>query len=506
MRSLGVLLHISSLPSAFGIGDLGPEAFRFACLLHQCGAKLWQVLPLNPTTPSLGNSPYASPSAFAGNPLFISPELLVQQGWLAKGDLSAALGCLEDAKCFGLEERVNFPQVHAYRDHLYSLVFEKNVHRLAEHEGYARFCAEHAWWLHEYARFECIKAEQGGAAWVHWPKPLAQRQPEALAAFDARSWRALERIKFIQYLFFAQWQQLRAHCAGLGIALLGDVPIYVTHDSADVWANPNLFVLDDQGNPVEVAGVPPDYFSETGQRWGNPLYRWDRLETTGFDWWKKRLSHALLFTDRVRLDHFRGFCGYWAIPATEATGQLGQWRQAPGQAFLQAMHDHLGGLPLVAEDLGIITQDVKDLMHTWNLPGMRVLQFGFGGENLVHNPNVPFCYPRRSVVYTGTHDNATTRQWFFMAGEGEKAALARYTGRDITEHNVIDVLLRLAFGSVADLVVVPAQDVLGLGAEGRMNTPGTTEGNWGWRMRGEEAQPHRFMYLKDLAALFGRLG
>lgn len=509
MRSFGLLLHISSLPSAFGIGDLGPAAHAFVKTLAHMGADSWQFLPLHPTSTGIGNSPYSSPSAFAGNPLFISPEMMRDQGFLTQDDLDEALHTLnlygQASGGHNALRQVDFEACTAVRERLFGIAYARCAADLPTRATYRKFCRAHALWLDDYALFTCIKREFEGAAWTEWPIPFKQRMPQALAGFAAHAAEALEREKFIQYLFFSQWAALRALCAEKGVRLVGDVPIYVTHDSADVWASPQLFHLDTQGQPVTVAGVPPDYFSATGQRWGSPIYRWQRMQSDGFTWWKARLGHELLLADTLRLDHFRGFCGYWEIPAKEETAINGAWKAAPGEAFFTAIRGHFGALPFIAEDLGVITQDVREVMERFALPGMHVLQFAFGGD-LTDNPAVPYKHTRRSVVYTGTHDNMPAREWLKNSSEEEKRNLGEYLGQELHEHNILPLFLRLAFASTADLTVLPMQDALGFSGEHRMNIPGTSEGNWGWRMLPEEMEDARFRNIKELARIFGREG
>lgn len=505
MRSFGVLLHISSLPSVWGIGDLGPAAYAFARSLAAAGAGVWQFLPLNPTSTFIGNSPYSSPSAFAGNPLLISPELLVRDGYVSHADLDTSLRCLPGGVVCGDPARVDFAAVTAHREHLLRAAFERSCHTLGRHEAFQRFCREHHYWLHDYARFTSMKQEMHGSAWVTWPEGLRLRDPAALAAWDEHAARPILKEKFIQYIFLSQWLRLRRVCNTAGISLLADVPIYVTHDSADVWANPRYFNLDEDMRPISVSGVPPDYFSETGQRWGTPVYRWDRLEQDGFGWWKQRLGHTLLLADTARLDHFRGFCGYWDIPAEEETAVRGEWKTAPAKALFTSLREHFGSLPFLAEDLGVITDDVREVMAEFGLPGMHVLQFAFGGGDLAENSAVPFAHTRNSVVYTGTHDNAPTRAWFRNAEKQERQNLADYAGQGLTSDSAVACLARMAFASVADWAVLPMQDALNLGPEGRMNTPGIASGNWGWRMTPEQAAPERLTWLREYARIYGRL-
>ncbi len=503
MRQFGILLHISSLPTPYGIGDLGPSAYDFAKSLRAAGASAWQFLPVHPTATFIGNSPYSSPSVFAGNPLFISPDLLVKEGYLSRADVECAQRYLAEKE--DNPSQVDFDACTAHKTALLCAAYERNSHKLAHDAGFIRFCNDNHSWLHEYARFVSLKAAHGGVSWVDWPKNLRLRDAVALAEWDVNAAAAMIREKFIQYLFFSQWQLLREVCREEKITLISDVPIYVTHDSADVWVNARLFHLDDKGQPVTVAGVPPDYFSETGQRWGNPVYRWNTMRSDGYAWWKARLAHELALSDIVRLDHFRGFCGYWEIPAHEATAVNGCWVPGPGTAFFLELQQHFGALPFIAEDLGVITEDVVETLQCCSLPGMHVLQFAFGGEDFAHNSAVPHRHTRRSVVYTGGHDNAPTRHWFNTAEAKEKENLFLYTGHHIHEWNVTQILTRLAMGSVADTAIIPMQDALNLGGEGRMNIPGTATGNWTWRMTHEQAQSSAMPELAKIAAIYGRI-
>lgn len=504
LRSSGALLHISSLPSAYGIGDLGPEAHSFARLLALSGQSLWQILPFGPTSPAIGNSPYSSPSAFAGNMLFISPDLLEEEGFVSREDIEAAEANAPSRLPFRDSAIADYEQAEAAKKNLLRVAFEKNAHRLEADASFKTFVESNWFWLEDYARFVTIKEAHSGAMWTDWPEPLARRQGAALAAWDAEHGEAMQRERFIQYLFYHQWSKLRTLCARLGLRLIGDVPIYVTHDSADVWASPNFFQLDERGLPTVVAGVPPDYFSPTGQRWGNPLYDWNALEADGFLWWIRRLEFNLSLFDCVRLDHFRGFAGYWEVPASEETAINGKWVDAPGHALFAALSRRLLSLPLIAEDLGVITPDVRELQRSLGFPGMAVLQFGFNG-NLWENPHAPFMHKGAQAVYTGTHDNAPARGWFCEnASWEEKTKLAQYAGHDVTEDNAARVLARLALASVADIAIVPVQDILGLPMSTRMNTPSTTENNWTWRLRPGQLNADSMAWLAEHTAFFGR--
>ncbi|OIO06119.1 MAG: 4-alpha-glucanotransferase [Desulfovibrionaceae bacterium CG1_02_65_16] len=482
-RTSGVLLHLTSLPSAYGIGDLGPEAVRFGEFLALSGQSRWQMLPIGPTAASLGSSPYSSFSAFAGNTLCISPEILREDGLLSGKELAAY--------AMPVGPRVDFPAVERARAALLRQIFDRLLPAangpeagggaLENDPGFCAFRGDNAAWLPDFALFMALKEHFGGAAWTGWPTDIRDRRETALCRYGETLHREITFHQFCQWLFFRQWGRLKWELAKLDIELVGDVPIYVTHDSADVWANRRLFKLDDAGQPLFVAGVPPDYFSKTGQRWGNPVFDWDAAQSDGFAWWIRRLRHNFGLFGTVRLDHFRGFCAYWEIDAAEKTAVHGRWEPSPGAAFFEALLAAHGSLPLIAEDLGVITPDVVALKERFGLPGMKVLQFAFGPHTAT-SPDAPHNHEQNCVVYTGTHDNNTTIGWFEAEADAAKRrVLNRYLGRAITAQNVNSELLRVALSSPARHAVIPAQDLLELGAEARMNTPGKAVGNWSWR-------------------------
>lgn len=495
-RSSGVLLHISSLPSRFGIGDIGPSAREFTQTLVTAGQRYWQMLPVTPTDLGTGASPYSSPSAFAGNPLFISPETLVEQGFLHKKDLGSAPHFSVHA--------ADFAAVAAWKTNLFHAAFEIfRKHRKQIAAEYDAFFETHRHWLEDYALFAALKAHFGGKSWHEWSAELRDRSPKTLdiAAGGLRD--RIEYERFLQFVFFRQWNDLKKHCNQSGIRLIGDIPIYVSYDSADVWANPEFYDLDARKRPVNVAGVPPDYFSATGQRWGNPLYKWDVMKADGFAWWVRRLRHALSMFDLVRIDHFRGLIAYWSIPAAEKTAVNGVWIDAPADEFLRTIVRNFPAMPLIAEDLGTITADVREILRTFDLPGMKVLQFAFG-EDVATNLYAPHNTGEHTVLYTGTHDNNTTRGWFEQEISPEqRQRLELYTGSELTAENIHQHIIRLAHGSAARLVIVPVQDVLGAGAEARMNTPGVAKGNWAWRMDNGD-YTENWEYLRAVTELFGR--
>lgn len=472
-RASGVLLHISCLPSPFGIGDLGPECYRFADFLVACRQRYWQILPLNPTQGSHGHSPYSSVSAFAGNPLLISPDLLVQEGWL---------NAREAAACRMPEtDRVDYETVVPSKRKLLDLAYAR-FEVQGPVEDFDIFCTENAHWLNDFSIFMATKQAAGPGTWAEWPEDLRRRHPERLAAQQDRLSREIRQEKFFQFLFFRQWQCLKSYCNARGVRIIGDIPIYVDADSVDVWSQPEFFKLNKELRPEFVAGVPPDYFSKTGQRWGNPLYNWERLRQHGYHWWLERFAHILKLYDVVRIDHFRGLVAYWELPATEETAVNGWWVEAPATEFLAALSSRFPEMPIIVEDLGLITEDVRDVMKRFHLPGMKVLLFAFGEDNPAH-PYLPHNYRHDSVVYTGTHDTNTLVGWFEEeAGEAERNRVFRYFGRVMGSREAAAQLCRLALMSTARLCVLPMQDLLGLPAAARMNRPATRTGNWAWRL------------------------
>jgi len=493
-RRSGILMHITS-PSAFGVGDLGPEAYAFAEFLERAGQGLWQVLPLNPTDPSHGNSPYHSLSSFAFNPVLISPEGLLQDGLIDPQDLPRP-GMFKA----GYAE---YRKAAKAREHLFDIAFH-GFCKGGDRADYDAFCDEHASWLNDFSLFAALKSQFEGRPWTSWPAELRDRHPEALCSAANELGAQMDRIRFVQYLFYRQWQALRAACRDRGIGIVGDMPIYVVLDSVDVWVEPELFKLDHRKRPLAVAGVPPDYFSETGQLWGNPVYRWDVMRQRGYDWWIRRIRHNLMLYDRLRVDHFRGFVGYWEIPAGEETAVNGKWMEAPFDDFFTTVLREFPDAPIIAEDLGLITPDVREAMARFGFPGMKVLLFAFGPD-VGSNPYAPHNHERNYVVYTGTHDNNTARGWFDQeATEEDRSRLDAYVGHTVTSDTVHWDLIRLAMGSVADTAVLPMADVLGLGAEQRMNRPATGSGNWTWRMMPGSAGEEPARRLLGLTRLYGR--
>jgi 4-alpha-glucanotransferase len=490
-RSAGVLVHPTSLPGPYGIGDLGPAAFAWVDVLVQARQTWWQILPLGPT--GYGDSPYQATSTFAGNPLLISPDVLAHEGLIGPADLTAPNFPAD---------HVDYPAVSAWKLSLLARAWQNFHHGAAAQlrVAFDDFVDCDDGWKVDFALFLALKEEQAGRAWTDWAAELVQRQPAALAEARERLKLAMSLHLFSQFLFFSQWQALKKYANDHGISLIGDIPIFVSPDSADVWANPQLFQLDEHRRPRVVAGVPPDYFSRTGQLWGNPLYDWAEARSSGYAWWIARLKATLALVDLVRLDHFRGFEAYWEIPAGRPTAEVGRWVKAPGADFLACARSALGNLPLIAEDLGLITPEVEALRDRFALPGMRIAQFAFSDSK---NPYLPHNFVPRTVAYTGTHDNDTTLGWFRTLPPQELAYLRRYVP-EVSESTVAWDLIRLVWSSVADYAVAPLQDLLSLATEARMNLPGRAEGNWRWRFRTDMVTPQVLDRLADLTELYNR--
>jgi 4-alpha-glucanotransferase len=490
-RSGGILLHPSSLPGPYGIGDLGSQAYRFVDFLSDSGCKLWQVLPLGPT--GYGDSPYQCFSAFAGNPYLISPDFLLNDGLLIESDLA-------DKPDFAAS-RVDFGLLIPWKLNLLQKVFDRyqsNPDSLRTE--FDSFRAANSSWLDDYALFMALKDSYGGGAWSGWPDEVKKREAQTMANARQSLASSVLRFAFYQFLFFRQWNALRKYANDKGIKIIGDLPIFVAGDSADVWANRELFFLDEHGNPTVVAGVPPDLFSPTGQLWGNPLYRWDEHKRTGYVWWIERMKATLKMVDMIRLDHFRGFAGYYEIPAADETAEHGQWKPGPGADLFHAFQSALGNdLPIIAEDLGVITPDVVAIREEFGLPGMKILQFGFSGPE---NPFLPHGYVRNCVAYTGTHDNDTSLSWLAKTSKEERGFALRYLHTD--GHDFAWDLIRLIWSSVAMFAVAPMQDVLSLGGEARMNFPSKLGGNWEWRMREDDMNDEMAKRLKEINYLYRR--
>jgi 4-alpha-glucanotransferase len=505
-RSGGILLHISSLPGGHGIGDLGASAVEFTEFLAAAGQRIWQVLPVGPT--GFGDSPYQSFSAFAGNPLFIDLNELQRAELLRAEDFLAAPKWSAD--------KVDYAEVIPFKMKLLRVAAERffERRRASESKSFEEFCGQHSEWLSDYALFMAVKEAHQGVSWTSWDPGIRDREPSAVKEWTERAQKEIDGQRFCQFVFFEQWQKLKAHCASLGIRLMGDLPIYVAHDSSDVWAHKELFQLNRDGSPAVVAGVPPDYFSATGQLWGNPIYRWDLLAQSGYAWWVKRFRSALSLFDMVRLDHFRGFEAYWQVPGDAETAAKGRWVKGPGAELFRVVQSKIGDLPIVAENLGVITPEVEAIRHEFNFPGMSLLQFAFGNDP--QGPSFrPHNYARELVAYTGGHDNDTTVGWWNSTAstdsirtaediQKERAFARAYLG---FEHEPVNwVFIRAVMSSVADTAIIPLQDVLGLGTEARMNLPGTKSGNWRWRYVPNTLTSEHSDRLAKMAKMYDRSG
>jgi 4-alpha-glucanotransferase len=486
-RAAGLLLHVTSLPSPYGIGDLGPSAFLWVDRLHDAGQRWWQALPLGPT--GYGNSPYQSLSSFAGNVLLISPGVLISEGLLQASD----------CECHLSADMVDYDSVIPFKQRLLEKAWTnfRAGERKDLRPAYEEFRAKHTSWLEDYGLFRALKAKYHGAYYLQWPAQLVQRDPNALAEARRELAIQIDRVRFAQFLLFRQGDQLKEYAHGKGVSLIGDLPFFVSPDSSDVWANPELFLLDEQRRPRFVAGVPPDYFSAQGQLWGNPVYNWDALRSTDYRWCIERLRALLAHVDLIRLDHFRGFAAAWHVPGGASTAQSGQWVQGPGADFFQAVRTELGQLPFIAEDLGLITPDVQILRDQFVVPGTRVLQFAFDGHT--DNPYLPYNFVPNTVAYTGTHDNPTTRQWYEELPDYQRQNLWDYLRRSLGDSaEAAPALMRLAWSSVAALTIAPLQDALNLGSGTRMNVPGRAEGNWRWRCSEDMLSLPAFEWLQKL--------
>lgn len=468
-RCSGILLHITSLPSKFGVGDFGPSAFEFVDLLKQAGQALWQILPINPT--SFGNSPYSCTSAFAISPLFVSPEFMIRDGFLEESELEIDPGCSP--------HHVQYSPALNFKISLLIKSYSRFSRRVDKNE-YEKFCVSNSYWLEDFCIFTVIKNHFGGHSWSEWPEGIKNRN--TVEKYLERMGDLVDREKYFQFVLFRQWAELQEYCQNNGIRIFGDVALYVNHDSADVWSHPEFFKLDQEMKPVVVAGVPPDYFSTTGQRWGNPVFDWNIIRENDYLWWLERLKHSLNLFDLVRIDHFRGFLAAWEIPGSDSTAENGHWQECPGVEFFSRLLKEFESIPVVAEDLGVITQDVKEAMLQFGFPGMKLLIFAFDGD-ISQNPYAPDNHVENCILYTGTHDCNTVRGWFEEElGDEAKVKLKGTLGKKVDENTVAEEMIILAMRSIADTVIFPMQDVLGLGSETRMNCPGIAENNWEWRL------------------------
>jgi 4-alpha-glucanotransferase len=495
-RASGILLHITSLPSLYGIGDIGPGAYKFVDFLSQAKQSLWQVLPLNPIEQALGNSPYSSISCYASNTLLISPELMVKDGLLKKSEI-------EPSSVFS-NKWVDYGKARNYKEKLFNLAYER-FKQNSQKGDYEKFLIDNSSWLNDFVRFVVFKKHFHEKIWNQWPNKIRDRQKQALQRLANKLNDRIEKEKFLQYLFFKQWFSLKQYCNQKGIRIIGDIPIYVNYDSADVWIHPEIFKLNKEKKPIGVSGVPPDYFSKTGQLWGNPVYRWEVLRNFQYAWWIERFEHNLKMFDIVRIDHFRGFVAYWEVPTGEKNAINGKWIHAPAEDFFNTLFKKFPSLPIIAEDLGTITDDVKEIMRHFGFPGMRILLFAFGEDNPNH-PYLPHNYINNCVVYTGTHDNNTIKGWFkHEATYRDKQRLFYHLGRKVSKQNIHWELIRFVMTSVANTVIFSMQDILGLDQAARMNQPATAEGNWQWRLLSEQLTPHLAKSLLEMTESSKRL-
>lgn len=492
IRSSGILLPLQSLFTGYGIGDMGPEAYRFLEFLHEAGQHIWQILPVNPTLEAHGHSPYHSPSTFAFNPLLISPEQMVEDGFLEKKDLPdipvSSRGLIDYKAAATVKEKL----------------FKKAFSRFQPDQGFDDFCAQQDYWLEDYSLFTALGNHFKSNSWHLWPERIRKRDPKALKSANRQLADYVSLIRFVQYLCYKQWGALKNRCNEKGIQIMGDLPIYVPHESADTWKSPHLFKFDKHMYPRAVSGVPPDYFSETGQLWGHPVFKWKAHTESGFEWWTHRIRHHLALYDYLRIDHFRGLVAYWEIPANEKTAVNGRWIKAPTRAFFNTLFRSIPSMPIIAEDLGYITADVREILRDYDIPGMRVLVFGFSSP--AQNPNAPHNVDESCVVYTGTHDTNTARGWFEEeAGDKGRKEVFQYFDTTMTADGFVRELVRTAQGSPAWLCIIPMQDLLVLGSEARINRPGTTFGNWQWRLTDNQFNPAMAKTLRQAAEIFGRI-
>ncbi len=492
-RASGVLLHPTSLPGKYGIGDLGDEAYKFVDFLAHAKQTYWQILPLGPT--GYGDSPYQSFSAFAGNTNLIAPEKLVENGFLTFEETNR--------KPDFPEGKVDFGKLYDWKNHILSLAYESFSGATTGkdlREEFEIFCQDEADWLDDYALFRTVKKSQHQKLWLEWDEPLRLRNEDALAEAKNNLREDIEAQKFQQWLFFRQWLKLKNYCKEKNVKIVGDVPIFISLDSSDVWCNPSQFKLDEQNRPLVVAGVPPDYFSKTGQLWGNPIYNWDNMRHDDFSWWTRRIKHTLKQVDIVRVDHFRGFAAAWEVPGTDKTAVNGNWVNVPGRELFDALKTAIGDLPFWAEDLGVITPDVENLRDSFAFPGMRILQYAFGGDP--KNNYLPHNYIENCVAYTGTHDNDTVVGWFELANSVEREFCLNYLNSKGEE--IHWDFIRAIWESVGDTAIVPMQDLLGLAGDARMNLPASKSGNWDWRCKVGDFSPEIAEKLRDLTEIYGR--
>jgi 4-alpha-glucanotransferase len=489
-RKSGILLHVTSLPSPFGIGDFGPRSRDFVDFLSDAGQKYWQVLPLNPTEGAYGNSPYSGPSSFAGNPLLVSPEYLKDEGYISKSDLGVKPAFKDGC--------VNYGVVSEYKSGILKRAFHNAAPELEQEPDFKKFVEDNGHWLNDFALYIAIKLRLKSNTWRDFPQELRERTVDAIESWNRELAPETLYHKFIQYIFFNQWYSLKKYANDKGIRIIGDIPYYVNFDSSEVWNSPETFKLDEEKNPIFVAGVPPDYFSKTGQLWGNPVYDWDKLKETGYSWWMNRIGHNLSMFDYLRLDHFRGFVSYWEVKAGAKSAMKGKWVHLDAENFFDALFERYDKSRFIAEDLGYITPDVKEIIKLYGLPGMKILLFAFG-DDFPHGDYLPGNFDKNCVIYTGTHDNNTVIGWWKEeASKKQKSRVREFLEREIDEKNLNWEFIELAMRSAADAAITPMQDVLGLGAGAKMNRPSTSRGNWKWRLRPDEINPDLTQKLREL--------
>ncbi len=497
-RKAGILMHITSLPGKYDIGDLGPEAYKFADFLKRCNQHYWQILPLNQVENGSAYSPYSAISAFSGNTLLISPERLVEQKLIDRSFLNSELQNVD---------KVNFEAAEKFKNKIIHTAYKnlKNGDFISLEKEFKLFCKNEKYWLHDYALFAVLRQKFQLSVWNEWPDKFRDRDKKALNEFEKNNSDNIEREKFAQFLFSRQWNELKDYCNSQDIKIFGDMPIYVGYNSSDVWSHPELFNLKKNSKLMKtVAGVPPDRFSNDGQLWGLPIFRWDEMKKEGFAWWKERVKKNLELYDLLRLDHFRGFSAYWEVPFGETTARNGKWKKGPAFSLFDELKKEFPSMPFVAEDLGQIDQPVYDLRDKYNMPGMMVLHFAFGGD-LGTSTHINHNHPYNSIVYTGTHDNNSSRGWFkHDAGKKARYNIKRYLNKNVFSWNSHTELLRLAYSSVAKLAIIPIQDILGLNSSSRMNIPATATGNWQWRLKQSYLKPKVEKQLNELVNLYGR--
>ena len=491
MRAAGILLPIASLPSDYGIGCFDKEAYLFADLLKKAGQSYWQILPLGPT--GYGDSPYQSFSTFAGNPYFIDLNKLIEAGLLTREEC--------DAVDFGDEDTVNYEKIYFGRERLLKKAYQRD--NVLENADFIKFVEEEKEWLFDYTLYTAIKSSFSGKSWLQWPEDIRLRKPEALLRYENDLQDEIRFYEYVQFLFYTQWKELKTYINQAGIKIIGDIPIYVAMDSADTWANTEIFLFDERKKPTAQAGVPPDGFSKTGQLWGNPLYNWEQLKKTNYDWWRKRISHQRKLYDTLRIDHFRGFDSFYQVGIAEETAENGKWVKGPGIDFFNTLKKELELMDIIAEDLGYLTESVRTLLKETGFPGMKILQFAFDSRE--ESDYLPHTYPRNCVVYTGTHDNDTTRSWFETVNRRDKKYALSYLGhKRLSGNEKSFAFIRLAMASVANLCVIPVQDYLALGGEARINTPSTLGENWKWRLKKKEFNKRLAKQINKMTALYGR--